>query len=265
MLQQSPLAWMVLDDSPIREFAHLAGVTVGVHGDGITALEFAMGTAGLDLRAAHLVDVPYDKAERLRDGTLDACQCNGLVEPVELRHAGVAVRVMWAVDVGYSVYSQVLSTSDETLETHGPEVAAFADILWDGWRQAYADPAATAALAVDRFLHESNVDVQAEILRGMEPFVFGEATVGGPGPASVGGIDVDRLDASIDLLVTAGVIAPGLSASRLLAPDPAEVAASRPGRPWPRVSSWSENSSDLDQFSDRDGTEQDGPGRTGTA
>lgn len=216
MLQQSPLAWMVPDDSPIREFAHLAGATVGVHGDGITALQFAMATAGLDLNAANLVDVPYDKAERLLDGTLDACQCNGLVEPVELRHAGVSVRVMRATDVGYSVYSQVLSTSVETLGAHGQQVATFTDILWDGWRHAYADPAATAALVTDRYLHESSAAVQAEILHGMEPFVFGGVCASPT--ASVGSIDTDRLDASIELLVTAGVIAPGPTASQLLAP-----------------------------------------------
>lgn len=219
MLQRSPLAWMVLEDSPIQQFPELAGATIGVHGDGITALQYALGTAGLDLSSVDLVDVPYDKADRLRDGTIDACQCNGLVEPVELRHAGVPVRVMWATDVGYSVYSQVLSTSNETVRTQGDEVSAFTDIMWNGWRQAYVHPTTTATLVIEHFLHESSVEVQREILGGMEAFVFGDAATtaeAGSAMAPVGAIEVDRLDASIDLLVATRVIRPGLSASHLL-------------------------------------------------
>jgi NitT/TauT family transport system substrate-binding protein len=217
MLQRSPLAWMVLEDSPITGFADFAGTTIGVHVDGITGLQFAMKSVGLDLDDANVVDVPYDKAEQLRDGLLDACQCNGLVEPTELAHAGVPIRTLWALDAGYCVYSQVVTTSDATLAALGPEMETFTRILWRAWHAVYDSVDMVATMIVDAFLHETSSAVQREILETMKPFVYGGT---GPVPASptqIGRVDPGRLQQSIDLLVANGVITQRSAASDLLA------------------------------------------------
>lgn len=217
MLQLSPLAWMVLEDSSMTGFADFAGRTIGVHVDGVTGLQFAMRSAGLDLTDANVIDVPYDKTEQLRDGRIDVCQCNGLVEPTEMAHEGLRVRTLWAIDAGYSVYSQVLSTSAATLAALGPEVDAFARVLWRGWKAVYDDVAAAAALVHDEFLHETSPAVQHEILDVMKPFVFGDGRASSSsGPAELGSVSAARLQHSIDLLVANGVIPERLEAAALL-------------------------------------------------
>lgn len=215
MLQQSPLAWMVHEDSSIAGFADFAGKTIGVHVDGVTGLQFAMKSAGLDLGDANVIDVPYDKTEQLRHGRIDVCQCNGLVEPTEMAHEGLRVRTLWAIDAGYSVYSQVLSTSQATLDAMGDQVATFTAILWRGWHAVYDDVAGTAAMIVDEFLHETSHAVQHEILMVMRPFVYGD-TPGGATTTEIGLVEPERLQRSIDLLVDNGVILDRLDAHQLL-------------------------------------------------
>ena len=216
MLQRSPLAWMVLKDSKIAEFKDFRSKKIGVHKDGITGLQFAMKSVGLELSSADVIDVTYEKMEQLKNGELDICQCNGLVEPLEMEHSGVPVRVFWAWDTGYSVYSQVLSTSDATLEKYGQEVSIFMKVLWEGWRKVYESTSSIAEIIVDHFLFETDSRVQKDILAVMKPFVFGYEGNKNANEISVGGISLDRLQNSIDLLVRNRVITGGLKATDIL-------------------------------------------------
>ena len=216
MLQRSPLAWMVLKDSKIAEFKDFQSKKIGVHKDGITGLQFAMKSVGLELSSADVIDVTYEKMEQLKNGELDICQCNGLVEPLEMEHSGVPVRVFWAWDTGYSVYSQVLSTSDATLEKYGQEVSIFMKVLWEGWRKVYESTSSIAEIIVDHFLFETDNRVQKDILEVMKPFVFGYEGNKNANEISVGGISLGRLQDSIDLLVRNRVITGGLKATDIL-------------------------------------------------
>lgn len=213
MLQRSPLAWMVLKDSNIAEFRDFRSRKIGVHKDGITGLQFAMKSVGLELSSADVIDVTYEKMEQLKNGELDICQCNGLVEPLEMEHSGVPVRVFWAWDTGYSVYSQVLSTSDATLEKYGKEVSIFMKVLWEGWRKVYESTSSIAEIIVDHFLFETDSHVQKDILEVMKPFVFGHERNKHANKILVGCISLRRLQDSIDLLVRNRVITGGLKAT----------------------------------------------------
>lgn len=216
MLQRSPLAWMVLKDSNIKEFADFRSKKIGVHKDGITGLQFAMKSVGLELSSADVIDVTYEKMEQLKNGEIDICQCNGLVEPLEMEHSGTPVRVFWAWDTGYSVYSQVLSTSDATLQKYGREVSVFMSVLWEGWRKVYESTSSISKIIVDNFLFETDSDVQNDILKVMKPFVFGYEGAENTNEIAVGGISLDRLQKSIDLLVRNAVITDGLKAADIL-------------------------------------------------
>jgi len=215
MLQKSPLAWMVMPDSPIQEVSQFAGKTIGVHVDGITGLQFAMKTAGLALTDANVIDVPFEKLDQLREGTLDVCQANGLVEPIEMAAEGTPVTVFWAHELGYSVYSQVLSTSAQTIAAYGDEIKTFMSVLWQGWAAVYQDIPGTAKIIYEHFLHETSTEEQNAILEVMEPFVFGHfADL--KSPPALGSIDPVRLQQSIDLLIENKVISAGPAASDLL-------------------------------------------------
>jgi ABC-type nitrate/sulfonate/bicarbonate transport system substrate-binding protein len=215
MLQKSPLAWMVLPDSPIHEISQFAGKTIGLHVDGITGLQFAMKTAGLELSDANVIDVPFEKLDQLREGTLDVCQANGLVEPIEMAAEGTPVRVFWAHDLGYSVYSQVLSTSAQTIAAYSNEIKTFMSVLWQGWAAVYQDIPGTAKVVYENFLHETSIEEQTAILKVMEPFVFGRFADLKNQPA-VGSIDPVRLQESINLLIENKVISSGPDVYNLL-------------------------------------------------
>ena len=212
MLRSSPLAWMVPQESGIETFADFAGKTIGVHVDGVTGLDFALRSAGLTTADANVVDVPYDKVDQLLAGSIDVCQCHGLVEPAEMRAIGVDLRVLWARDVGYQVYSQVISTSRATIEADPDAIDRFVDVLWSGWRAVFESTSDAAAVIIDHYLDESNVAIQQDILDTMRPWVFGEPNA----EEMLGSIDPVRLQASIDLLVTNGVIDEPLRAENLL-------------------------------------------------
>jgi NitT/TauT family transport system substrate-binding protein len=215
MLQKSPLAWMVMPDSPIQEVSQFAGKTIGVHVDGITGLQFAMKTAGLALTDANVIDVPFEKLDQLREGTLDVCQANGLVEPIEMAAEGTPVRVFWAHELGYSVYSQALSTSAETVAAYGDEIKTFMSVLWQGWEAVYQDIPAAAKVVYEQFLQETSIEEQISILKVMEPFVFGHFSDLASKPA-LGSVNPVRLQASIELLLENKVISSSLPATNLL-------------------------------------------------
>jgi ABC-type nitrate/sulfonate/bicarbonate transport system substrate-binding protein len=215
MLQKSPLAWMVMPDSQIKDVSQFKGKTIGVHVDGITGLQFAMKTAGLALSDANVIDVPFEKLDQLREGTLDVCQANGLVEPIEMAAEGTPVRVFWAHDLGYSVYSQVLSTSSQTIAIYGEEVKTFMSVLWQGWTAVYQDIPGAAKIIYEQFLNETSIEEQIAILKVMEPFVFGRFSDRENQPA-LGSIDSVRLQESIDLLIENKVISFGPDVSSLL-------------------------------------------------
>ncbi len=215
MLQKSPLAWMVMPDSPIKEMAHFAGKTIGVHVDGVTGLQFAMKTAGLALTDANVFDVPFEKLDQLRKGILDVCQCNGLVEPIEMAAEGTPVRVLWAHDLGYSVYSQVLSTSAQTVAAYPEQIQKFLSVLWQGWMAVYQDIPSAAKVVYEQFLHETSIEEQTSILKVMEPFVFGHFS-DAPPSTMLGSVETVRLQSSIDLLLENRVIGSSFPASNLL-------------------------------------------------
>jgi len=215
MLQKSPLEWMVRTDSEIFSVNQFAAKTIGIHVDGVTGLQYAMKTAGLELTDANVIDVPFEKLDQLRDGLLDVCQCNGLVEPFEMEAAGVPVRVIWAHESGYSVYSQVLSTSHETLEQQDDEISEFMAVLWRGWRAVYENQQAAAKVVFGEFLHETSLEIQRSIIGVMKPFVFGEFRDLDQN-FQLGEVSVERLQSSIDLLLLNKVISSPLRAEQLL-------------------------------------------------
>jgi len=215
MLQKSPLAWMVRSNSEINSVSQFGSKKIGVHGCGVTGLQYVMQTVGLTLTDADVVDVSYEKLDQLRDGEIDVCQCNGLVEPIEMEEAGVPVRVIWAHKSGFSVYSQVLSTSEETLREYPDDISTFMAILWRGWRAVYDNQQAAAQLVFSEFLHETSVNTQLAIINVMQPFVFGQFKELGSTP-QIGQVEEHRLQSSIDLLFLNKVIRNRLDAKLLL-------------------------------------------------
>jgi len=129
-----------------------------------------------------------------------------------MRADGSDIRVLWARDAGYEVYSQVLSTSRATYQQFPELIDGFMQALWEGWGEALADTHAAATTIVEHHLHESTEWIQHEILEAERPWVLGEPGSG----ETLGAINERRLQASIDLLHANEVIPDRLDATRLL-------------------------------------------------
>jgi ABC-type nitrate/sulfonate/bicarbonate transport system substrate-binding protein len=201
MMQHSGIGWMALSSSGIRQISDLKGKRIGIHGDGETALQVSLAQVGLAAADVEIVEVGYNYAELLQSGEFDAIQCLVMVEPLELARQGLELVAMPAYTWGYSVYSQVLATSDRLLATQPRILQQFLRITFDGWRAAFTDPAAAAEIVANHFLPDSTSSLQQELLVAMQPLFEGQV-----GLDRLGWMEPYRWTQSIDYLTNSQLL-----------------------------------------------------------
>jgi ABC-type nitrate/sulfonate/bicarbonate transport system substrate-binding protein len=202
MMQYSGIGWTALRASGIKNMADLKGKRIGIHGDGETALNIALAHFGMTRHEVEIVEVGFDYADLLRRGEFAAVQCFVVVEPLELERMGFELVVLPAYKWGYEVYGQVLATSDRLLAAETAALTRFLKVTFAGWRQALETPQETAYLIATHYLPETKADLEADILRGLRPFLAGKV-----GIEKMGWMDSDRWAQSIGYLVEHGLIA----------------------------------------------------------
>lgn len=171
MFQDSPIGWMFLESSGIKEFRDLAGKRIGIHPDGEKVLGLAARHAGFAPEDFVLPHVGYD-INILIDGEVDAMQCYAIDEFVKLELATEgAGEVFMARDFGYSAYSQVVFTTAETVEKHPEEVRKFLRALQQGWTYALDHKEETVALILERYNPELDSAYQLASLEQIEELV----------------------------------------------------------------------------------------------
>ncbi|MGJ3243597.1 MAG: ABC transporter substrate-binding protein [Opitutales bacterium] len=176
MFQASPLGLISLAETGIRSPADLKGKTVAVHGDGYEALATMLDHAGVRADAVNVIEATYGN-EPLLAGEMDAKQGYVVDEFVKLQTEGHDVRVLPYKDYGHVAYSQVMFVSRETLEKHRAELVTFLRVLDRGWRAATKDPAAGAALTIERFEPSLDFAYQKTSLRGIIDLLWAESPV----------------------------------------------------------------------------------------
>jgi NitT/TauT family transport system substrate-binding protein len=106
-----------------------------------------------------------------------AQQCFIMSEPLQARHAGVAVKVFPVSDIGYNPYTTVLATSSKLLEQAAPMVMQVLAAVREGWR-AYLDD----AKPTNEHMHELNPGMDqatfAEISDAQKSFIETSAGLG---------------------------------------------------------------------------------------
>lgn len=173
MFQASPLGLVAKAHHGVRTPADLVGLRVAVHGDGHEALATVLEVAGVDPARVSVSEAEYGDGPLLRD-EVDAKQAYYVDEFVRLRQAGHDVTVLRYKDFGHQAYSQVLFVSERTLAAHRDALVRFLQVHDRGWRAALADPAAAAALVVERYAPELDPAYQVESLQQIKALVWAE-------------------------------------------------------------------------------------------
>ncbi|GIK36192.1 MAG: exported protein [Chloroflexota bacterium] len=195
MMQFSPIGWMTLKKSGIRQIIDLWGKRLGIHGDGETVVDIVLARFGMARNELEVVEVGYDYADLLKSGAYDALQCLVMVEPLELEQLGFDLHVLPAYEWGYQVYSQVLATTERLLATESEVLARFLRVTFDGWRQAFQEPEEAGRIIAADYLPETKADLETRMLRAMQPFFEGQV-----GLAKLGWMEKERWEQSIGYL-----------------------------------------------------------------
>ena len=212
MLQNSPLGLMSLPQSPISQLEQLSGKRVGVHSDGLKALQLVLQKQRFPSDQIDIIQIPYsNKYQRLLDGELDAVQCYALDEPLDFaRRLGQAPTVLTFKDYGFEAYSQVIFAPSELLAANPQAIRQFLAATFAGWRWATRHPAKTAQLLVRKYVEPDyrDIEYQTQSLIRIADYVQAE-------PRPIGVIDPERWQRSAQQLAQAGLIqaTPAMDAS----------------------------------------------------
>ena len=214
MIQYSGIGWMTQASAGIRSISDLKGKRIGIHGDGLTALQVTLRQHGMTDADVDIVDVGFNYDELLNSGDYAAVQCFVIVEPRELALKGFDLHSLPAYTGGYQVYSQVISVTERLLENHRPELERFLKATFDGWRYAITHPAEVSHMIVERYLPEADAPSQAHMLQDMQPHLEGAV-----GFERLGWMTAERWEKSIGYLATYGLIPATISPEELMTND----------------------------------------------
>lgn len=174
MMQFSPIGWMALKKSGIRQITDLRGKRLGIHGDGETVVDIVLAGFGMKRSELDVVEVGYDYAGLLNSGAYDAVQCLVMVEPLELEALGFDLHVLPAYECGYQVYSQVFATTERLLAAAPENLTHFLRISFDGWRRAFEEPEMAGRIIATHYLPETKAELETRMLQAMQPVFEGK-------------------------------------------------------------------------------------------
>ncbi|WP_246146661.1 ABC transporter substrate-binding protein [Rubripirellula lacrimiformis] len=149
VMQDSPRCILVREDSGVKDFAGLSGMTLQRQA-GRSFLEFMRSKGVLD----NVREVPYhgSVSSLIADPTI-AVQAYSFAEPLVARQQGVEVRTLMVSDLGWNPYSSVLITSGKMIREQPDLVRRFVAATRIGWQHYLTDPAAGNAAIMDANRH----------------------------------------------------------------------------------------------------------------
>ena len=180
MLQASPIGVVTLAEHGVADLSELVGKKIGLHAYNRSQLAIMLGSAGLTLDQVIVVEIG-DEIDSLLSGKIDAQVCYLIDEPVAMERRGAKLRMFPGFQHGYAGYAQVYFAPEHLLARDPALLSRFLSASNEGWRQALAEPDATAALVVKKYLAGGDVVYQAESLRKLAQPLFAETGLTGIG------------------------------------------------------------------------------------
>ncbi len=150
--QKNPFTILSMADKPIKTARDMIGKKIGVH-----------KANHIDPKSITKVPVQFDPLP-LITGTVDGWVGYITNEPIVLRSKGFKVVTFLFADQGYPLVGNVYVVSDTTIKEHRDAVKAFLRAEIRGWKQALADPALGARLAVEKYGKDLGLNVAEQTL-----------------------------------------------------------------------------------------------------
>lgn len=171
--QKNPFTILSMKDGGnIATPKDLIGKKIGVQAGGNeTLFDALLEVNGIDPGQVEKVPVEYDPAP-LIDGEVDGFLAYLTNESISVQAEGHEVTNLPFADNGLPFVAESVITTDEMIEEHPELVKAFLEAEIKGWKDALADPAESARLAVEVYGKDLKLDMgketeQAEVQAGL--------------------------------------------------------------------------------------------------
>jgi len=161
--QKNPFAMLSMADKPIRTPQDMIGKKIGVQAISESVWAAFLKANHINPNSITKVPVQLDPLP-LTTGALDGWVAYITNEPVALRLKGFKVETFLLADHGYPLAGDVYVVSDTTIKEHRDAVKAFLRAQIRGWKQALADPALGARLAVEKYGKNLGLNVAEQTL-----------------------------------------------------------------------------------------------------
>lgn len=198
-LQTSPRCLIVHDDSPIKSFDDLEGVTLAMGNQ--PWVDFLKKK--LPLKDVKIVPNPGSLTAFLND---DNYVQQGYIfsEPLSVAEQGKKARSLLVSELGYNPYTSLLITKGTLVKDKPDLVKRMVAASLKGWQKYLEDPT-----AANEAIHNANDQMSLQVLKdgveAMKPLCFGDDT----DPAKLGRMTAERWKTLTDQLVEIGAIKEG--------------------------------------------------------
>lgn len=126
-------------------------------------------------------------------------------EPFAIAKAGVKANTLMFSDHGFPAYATTISCMDKTVQERGPAVAAFIKATMEGWKSYLNDPAPGNVLIKKDNPKMTDEQLAYSVAKLKE---IGMVDGGDAATMGIGIMTPERVQASFDFLVSAGLIDP---------------------------------------------------------
>jgi NitT/TauT family transport system substrate-binding protein len=200
MLQDTPLVLMSRPEHGIQSIGDLRGKRIGMHPDGIRALEIVLALEGIPVADVKIHEVGFD-LDHIRHDRFDAVQGYTMTEPVQLAALGVAVDTLAIKHPQLVPYAQVY-VSERTLMMNNRTVfEGFLSASNAGWLSVCADPDRAASLVARLMGDLSQETEQRQMLERVIPLVLGRS-----GASQCGAINLEQWRKNLKTYANFGLI-----------------------------------------------------------
>lgn len=179
--QKSPMCLMIKTDRGIDHPSQLKGKRVAVNTPQATLVtKIVLASQNLQFDDMIHVKMGLD-LQPFFDDEVDLYIAYMNNEPLITRALGYDVTCIPAFKYGYDFYSDVYFATDTMIREQPELIRKFIGVTSRGWREAFQDPTATAALIVEKYYPEGSIEQQTkslEIFRILATLGISEDSIG---------------------------------------------------------------------------------------
>ncbi|MFF0545583.1 ABC transporter substrate-binding protein [Nocardia thailandica] len=175
--QKNPFAIVSSAARPITSPADMKGRRIGVQDTNQLIFNALLSANGMKPGDVTIVPAQFDPTP-LANGEVDGWVSYVTNEPITLTAKGFANTHFLFADFGLPLVAETLTVTQKTIDTERDKLKAFLTAEIKGWKDAVADPAESARLAVEVYGKDQKLDLAEQTLeaRAQNDLVVSAAT-----------------------------------------------------------------------------------------